>query len=226
MKDEILPLKTMGADGCWWSGAIQDNLVGSQLMTILTGQGHISKVWVTILYQIPQWTFDFCLKIISTETSQGGANYSFFFSFYFQNKRKEFQHSISFLKLYKCDQTFSLSSRKLRIFCLISFSLLKMWKENWNFSFSSRNWGNWFQISLSHLKTCDREIRLHFLLARWEKLFSNFYYRSRIDFFASRWPLGQVLSDTHLRYLETNKTTRNEIELTGWITTREHLCFR
>ena len=28
----------------WWSGAIQDHLVGFQLMTILTGQSHISKV--------------------------------------------------------------------------------------------------------------------------------------------------------------------------------------
>ena len=65
----------MGADGCLWSGAIQDHLVGFQLMTILTGQSHISKVLVIVLYQISKCTFDVVLKIISLETGQGGANY-------------------------------------------------------------------------------------------------------------------------------------------------------
>ena len=70
MKDEILQLRPMGADACLWSGAIQDHLVGFQLMTILTGQSHISKVWV-----ISKCTFDVVLKIISLATGQGGANY-------------------------------------------------------------------------------------------------------------------------------------------------------
>ena len=36
----------MGADGCLLSGAIQDHLLGFQLMAILTGQSHISKVLI------------------------------------------------------------------------------------------------------------------------------------------------------------------------------------
>ena len=75
MKDEILQLRPMGADACLWSGAIQDHLVGFQLMTILTGQSHIIKVRVIVLYQVSKCTFDVVLKIISLETVQGGTNY-------------------------------------------------------------------------------------------------------------------------------------------------------
>ena len=78
----------------------------------------------------------------------------------------------------------------MRIFCLISLSLLETGEREFkflfllskleklisNFSFSSRN--------------CDREFRFLFLLSKWEKLFSNFSFSSRIDFFASRQPLG------------------------------------
>ena len=42
----------MGVDGYLGSGAIQDHLVGFQLVTILTDQSHISKVWVIVLYQV------------------------------------------------------------------------------------------------------------------------------------------------------------------------------
>ena len=37
----------MGVGGCLGSGAIKDHLVGFQLMTIPTGQSHISKFWMT-----------------------------------------------------------------------------------------------------------------------------------------------------------------------------------
>jgi len=45
------------------------------------------------------------------------------------------------------------------------------------------------EISLSLLETGEREFRFLFLLSKWEKLFSNFSFSSRIDFFASRQPL-------------------------------------
>ena len=65
----------MDADGCLLSGAFQDHLLGFQVMTILTGQSHISKVRVNVLYQVSKCTFDVVLKIISLETVQGGTNY-------------------------------------------------------------------------------------------------------------------------------------------------------
>ena len=64
-KEEILQLITMDADGCLLSGAFQDHLLGFQVMTILTGQSHISKVRVIVLYQVSKCTFDVVLKIIS-----------------------------------------------------------------------------------------------------------------------------------------------------------------
>ena len=65
----------MDADGCLLSGAFQGHLLGFQVMTILTGQSHISKVRVIVLYQVSKCTFDVVLKIISLETVQGGTNY-------------------------------------------------------------------------------------------------------------------------------------------------------
>ena len=75
IKEEILQLITMDADGCLLSGAFQDHLLGFQMMTILTGQSHISKVRVIVLYQVSKCTFDIVLKIMSLETVQGRTNY-------------------------------------------------------------------------------------------------------------------------------------------------------
>ena len=41
----------------------------------LTGQSHISKVRVIVLYEVSKCTFEVVLKIISLETVQGGTNY-------------------------------------------------------------------------------------------------------------------------------------------------------
>ena len=56
----------MGVDGCLGSGAIQDHLVGFQLMTILTGQSHISKVFV--LSQVSKCNFYVVLEVVPLET--------------------------------------------------------------------------------------------------------------------------------------------------------------
>ena len=46
----IYKLRPMGVDGCLRTGAIQDNFVGFRLMTILTGQSHITKVNILLLW--------------------------------------------------------------------------------------------------------------------------------------------------------------------------------
>ena len=88
----------MDADGCLLSGAFQDHLLGFQVMTILTGQSHISKVRVIVLYQVSKCTFDVVLKIISLETVQGGTNY-FIFLFLLSKEKEKIQYSPSLLKI-------------------------------------------------------------------------------------------------------------------------------
>ena len=88
----------MDADDCLLSGAFQDHLLGFQVMTILTGQSHISKVRVIVLYQVSKCTFDVVLKIISLDTVKEEQTISLF-SFYSRNKRKTFQYSPSLLKI-------------------------------------------------------------------------------------------------------------------------------
>ena len=59
-----------------------------------------------------------------------------------------------------------------------------------NFSFSSRKLRIFFVISLSLLITRERGFRFPFLLSKLEKLFSDFFFSSRYDFFTSRQPLS------------------------------------
>ena len=55
----------MDVDGCLGTGASQDHLVSLRLLTILTGQGHISKV--IVLSQVSISNFDVLLEIIPLE---------------------------------------------------------------------------------------------------------------------------------------------------------------
>ena len=50
----------------------QDHLVGFQLMNILTGQSHISKVWFIVLYQVSKCTFVGNIFLISLSLLETG----------------------------------------------------------------------------------------------------------------------------------------------------------
>ena len=153
-------------------------------MTILTRQSHITKASIKFLnallllsWKSFHWRLSFFYDILLLKEKHGtnvellvkggGANY----------------FNILFLlsKLVKCILNFSFSSRKLRIFCLISLSLLETRErefnflfllsklEKWfsNFSFSSRNWRKWFQISLSPLEMGEIAFKFLFLFSNW-----------------------------------------------------------
>ena len=120
------------------------------------------------------------------------------FSFSSQKSRICFQISLSLLKVGEQHFKFlCLFSKMVNLFSL-SLSHFEAWEKNIPFSFSSRKLRIFFQISLSLLKTGERIVRFLLLLSKLEKIISNCFFSSRLDFLASRHTLALMQHNVQL----------------------------
>ena len=155
----------MGVGGCLGSGAIQDHLVGFQLMTILTGQSHISKFWVTQTESLSSIEFPNALLPTPCQPPPSKPSPSPPVILFF----------LSGKKLQKwCEKNYSLEYlSKMWYLCnaLIWGECIVMLTQNIyiKISVGSRRRSKLFHFSLSTLETKEENFNILFLLSKLEK---------------------------------------------------------
>ena len=161
----------MGVDSCLGTGAIQDHFVGFHLMTILTGQSHISKVWVIVLYQVSKCTFDVVLKITLLHWKL-----SFSDILLLEEKRGTNTWSRRRSKLFH----FSHSTLKIKEFVLqYSLSPLEIGDKYLRFLFLLSKLEQRTYFSLSLLESWEHFVWFLFLFSKVENILFDFSFSSR-----------------------------------------------